>query len=732
MLRNRPSFETLESRRLLAVDLNFSDVFDGLTFVASDGSSLAAVADPTPVAGQKVYVAADWSAVGLADAEAYEVRFDMDGVALPVDFTGADFPGWFHGGWLALPGETHTITITLDANDQIVEDDETNNVLSLEFSTREPQLPTKLSLPLSGEQNVDWTLSGYVDVNPQSFIENPGNSFADYLGRSSTTREFHNGLDLAIANFAAQDAGVEVYAAAPGVVTFVEDGHFDRETGLTFAEPGNRVFIDHGEGWATQYYHFRRDSIAVSVGEVVEAGTLLGLVGSSGNSAGPHLHFEILHLGSPVEPFLAPAFYFGPADFDHSGRTGGSDFVTWQRSHGFDQATSGSGDANGDGVADHLDRAVWETTFGQAPPPDVYDAALPSALVDFGVTNDIQSGAATGFGLPLDQFRERPSEVTAFPGAGEWLLAWGVFSAIEAGDAWEAQLFRPDGSQVVDFEAATFVVDRPIDTGLYNPGLTEDIPGTWRVDFLLNGTLVGRRELEVGVARPEIRVFARDAADENDVAYLLDGRATPVDFGTAQVGASPVRQNFRIENHGYADLVVGSVQLPEGYQVFQPLPSTVAAGQSATWGVEFAPALEGLSAGDLAILTNDADEGTFTFAVEGVGIGSGGATAASAWLGAAVTSSREVPTARPAGRAAMSPELTDDAVLRIFPQAEPLSAGRSDFASQAEVSKIFFEHHDALLSQRHLEVWQDHHRQKDSQADWISLPVARLAGHGFY
>ena len=63
---------------------------------------------------------------------------------------------------------------------------------------------------------------------------------------------------------------------------------------------GKCVIIDHGNGVLTYYAHFQ--TLKVSEGDVVEAGDVVGLIGSTGNSTGNHLHFEIRINGEAVDP----------------------------------------------------------------------------------------------------------------------------------------------------------------------------------------------------------------------------------------------------------------------------------------------------------------------------------------------------------------------------------------------------------------------------------------------
>jgi murein DD-endopeptidase MepM/ murein hydrolase activator NlpD len=101
---------------------------------------------------------------------------------------------------------------------------------------------------------------------------------------SCPSRHFHSGVDLAVA------AGTPIRAAASGVVRVVVS-----TTGF-----GLHVIIDHGNGLQSLYGHM--SVISVEDGAAVSAGDVIGEAGSTGNSTGPHLHFEIDRDGIPENP----------------------------------------------------------------------------------------------------------------------------------------------------------------------------------------------------------------------------------------------------------------------------------------------------------------------------------------------------------------------------------------------------------------------------------------------
>ena len=124
----------------------------------------------------------------------------------------------------------------------------------------------------------------------------------------------HQGTDIGVLDWAAGIERVTVLAAAPGEVIRLRDGVADRRTfrGQASAETrrracGNAVILDHGDGWETQYCHLREGSVRVEVGDTVARGEPLGLVGVSGLTSHPHLHFQVSRrVGReiiPVDPF---------------------------------------------------------------------------------------------------------------------------------------------------------------------------------------------------------------------------------------------------------------------------------------------------------------------------------------------------------------------------------------------------------------------------------------------
>jgi murein DD-endopeptidase MepM/ murein hydrolase activator NlpD len=96
--------------------------------------------------------------------------------------------------------------------------------------------------------------------------------------------EFHGGLDIGA------KTGSPVHAPAAGVVVTAGD----------LGDHGLGIVIEHGEEIRTQYAHLLR--VSVRKGQTVARGALLGYTGNTGRTTGPHLHYEVLVKGRPVNP----------------------------------------------------------------------------------------------------------------------------------------------------------------------------------------------------------------------------------------------------------------------------------------------------------------------------------------------------------------------------------------------------------------------------------------------
>lgn len=130
------------------------------------------------------------------------------------------------------------------------------------------------------EKKEEATINGvYLAVNPVS-----GYISSRYGARESIRNHTHKGLDIAA------KIGTPIKAVADGKVTYsgVMGGY------------GNLIIIDHGNGITTRYGHCSK--LYVKVGKQVTAGDLIAAVGNTGNSTGPHLHFEIRQNGVYVNP----------------------------------------------------------------------------------------------------------------------------------------------------------------------------------------------------------------------------------------------------------------------------------------------------------------------------------------------------------------------------------------------------------------------------------------------
>jgi hypothetical protein len=151
--------------------------------------------------------------------------------------------------------------------------------------------------PQAGTLWQDLFMNNFVDLDPSTGAKDWDCSGYTYNG--------HMGHDSDIKSFQEQVIGVPIFAALDGTVVDAHDGEFDRNTAAG-SQKANYVVLDHGDTHYSLYWHMKSNSVAVTTGQVVRAGTQLGMTGSSGSSTAPHLHFESRHNGKPYEPYAGP------------------------------------------------------------------------------------------------------------------------------------------------------------------------------------------------------------------------------------------------------------------------------------------------------------------------------------------------------------------------------------------------------------------------------------------
>ena len=159
-----------------------------------------------------------------------------------------------------------------------------------------------LTFPLACEVGRTCEIQHYVDRDPAA------GAVKDYRC-GARTNDGHDGTDIRLLNMAAQRVGVNVLAAADGVVRAVRDGVADvsiRAPGapsVAGVQCGNRVAIQHAGPWLTDYCHLAKGSVTLKVGDQVKAGDVIGRVGLSGDTEFPHLHFTVRQGAAAIDPF---------------------------------------------------------------------------------------------------------------------------------------------------------------------------------------------------------------------------------------------------------------------------------------------------------------------------------------------------------------------------------------------------------------------------------------------
>ena len=160
-----------------------------------------------------------------------------------------------------------------------------------------------------------WAISGYVDENPAY-----PDQLTDY---NCGTRTYdtssgynHQGIDVFTWPFWWYQMDYDqsqVIAGAAGQIIGKFDGNYDRSCGFN-NNMWNAIYVQHGDGSTAWYGHMKSGSLtSKGIGDNVSQGEFLGIIGSSGNSTGPHLHFEVYDNASQlIDPNFGPCNTMNP------------------------------------------------------------------------------------------------------------------------------------------------------------------------------------------------------------------------------------------------------------------------------------------------------------------------------------------------------------------------------------------------------------------------------------
>jgi len=237
------------------------------------------------------------------------VTATMDGEPLEMFWAGTGYEGLFSFGLDAQPGE-HAISISATdlTTGATLTQNEVVKVSAFDFRDEQVSIPYRLQDlldPKLNQSELDKLAAVYTGrTHPASLdwpfaVPVPGGIITSRFGGN---RVYNGGV------LAARHTGVDFRRAIGEPVLATADGRVVLAETLSIR--GNVIILDHGYGVFSQYAHLSQ--ILVQPNQMVRRGEIIGLAGATGRSNGPHLHFEIIVNGNPVDPILwlglAPGF----------------------------------------------------------------------------------------------------------------------------------------------------------------------------------------------------------------------------------------------------------------------------------------------------------------------------------------------------------------------------------------------------------------------------------------
>ncbi len=262
----------------------------------------------------------------------------------------------------------------------------------------------------------------------------------------------HTGIDYTVYSFREMDKGHAILSATDGQVTSIRFDQFDRTYEPPYVHQPNFVLVTHSDGSTIGYWHMRKNSVAVNIGETVKKGDFLGYIGSSGATPIPHLHLDLR------ETFSGQRIYRDP----YSGEC--NDF-----------------------------ESLWENDYD-----NTYIGDDPLKIYEIDITNNLEKTGTWQLNLDMFDIKDRLVRPAVYGINENKLGVWALFQG-NLGQSMTFEIFKPDGSL---FASSQKVLAQKRSFGWhvveFDFGeVTNDDAGTWSLKVTVNNS-IQEIDFEVG------------------------------------------------------------------------------------------------------------------------------------------------------------------------------------------------------------------------------------------